>query len=657
MFSKGESMNITIFFKRVLFCFVVATAYKAQAAENDCCAVNLVQPFTFSSSLIRDFDVNTPGCIPAVTINTIGSLTYDSNCNLATIAEVTPSYIPLVVRSITQATCNAEVVIGLDQNLHVYPVANCVLGAEAQTIPYANQIGAMKTNNTCLAYVSAPPAGGPSITTYSITNCLLTVATSNLSLIPFLGASVFPRDLAFSPAASSCNFVVVPASLTSPVSPSFVVIPVNSDCTLGTPVPYNFGFGTPFAVALSPNGNNMAISYLNGNNPTIEIFSIAYGINCAITFTPIQSIAIPTGANFVEYSPDGSCLLATIFSGSIIYPINNQGLADTVNTHALPSGLVEAHYTPACNFLVTLTVNSNQLLVYDRQAPIITVTTQSPVVICQGDTLSLETSVTNDTGFTLQWFKGNVAVVGATMETLTINNAQPSDSGTYTLQATNGTCTVVSSPIEVTVKPLPTPTITSDKTNYCIGDTITLTASPTNGSSYIWNTPARGIMNTGASNVLILPNAQPADAGNYTVSVTVNGCTGTTTVSNLFTVSPCAPKLALVLCCPSRLSCNGQATFKVDIRNSGAFNANNVVVNITLPDCLTFVGAQAPGWTIMNAGQVITATLPVLSANALSSFEIIVQANNCKGKITTQASATADGVVTSTTATCTTCIK
>jgi len=105
-------------------------------------------------------------------------------------------------------------------------------------------------------------------------------------------------------------------------------------------------------------------------------------------------------------------------------------------------------------------------------------------------------------------------ISGATAQTLLVNG-----SGSYTVQASNGSCSGTSAATAVTVNPAPaTPVITaSGPTTFCSGGSVTLTA-PTGFASYSWS---NGSPISGATASTFVATA----SGNYTVTVT-NGSHG-----------------------------------------------------------------------------------------------------------------------------------
>jgi predicted outer membrane repeat protein len=160
-------------------------------------------------------------------------------------------------------------------------------------------------------------------------------------------------------------------------------------------------------------------------------------------------------------------------------------------------------YTPLngqCAQIVTRTIVVNQ-------SPTAAINQTGPFAACQGNAPTL-TSIVNNQG-TYQWYNNGVAIPGA------MNNSYiPAASGNITVGITQNGCLAISSPVAVTIHPLPaTPLIAvSGSVSTCSGSTATLSA-PSGYTSYLW---------TGGTTDSYLVASLP---GNYSVQVTdVNNC-------------------------------------------------------------------------------------------------------------------------------------
>ena len=120
--------------------------------------------------------------------------------------------------------------------------------------------------------------------------------------------------------------------------------------------------------------------------------------------------------------------------------------------------------------------------------------------ICEGES----TTLTANGGVSFAWSNGN-----------TSNSVNVSQSGVYTVTATNAEGCSATANVTVTVNPLPSVNI-SGNNSFCQGDNITLTA--TGANSYAWSNASTDAAITVSS------------AGTYTVTGTdANGCSNTAT--------------------------------------------------------------------------------------------------------------------------------
>jgi PKD repeat protein len=183
-------------------------------------------------------------------------------------------------------------------------------------------------------------------------------------------------------------------------------------------------------------------------------------------------------------------------------------------------------------YSVTVTANgctaTSSVNVIIGNAPTANATSNSPV--CSGTTISLSTNTVS--GATYSWTGPNAFTSSA--QSPSISNSTTAMSGTYTVTVNNG-CTVTSS-VNVTVNASPTATAGSNSP-ICSGATLNLTAVTVTGATYSWSGPG-GYTSTAQNPSLT--NATTAMSGIYTLSVTANGCTSTSTVNVTVNQTPTA---------------------------------------------------------------------------------------------------------------------
>lgn len=156
--------------------------------------------------------------------------------------------------------------------------------------------------------------------------------------------------------------------------------------------------------------------------------------------------------------------------------------------------------------------------------------------ICEGEDILLAT--TTVTGATYAWAGPNG--FSSTDQNPTINNAVAANAGTYSLIITANGCASAAGSTAVVINPPVSPT-PSNNGPLCEGETLNLTTDAVTGATYSWTGPNGFIANLQSPSI---GNITTAQAGDYFVSITVNGCAGipvaTTVVINPAPATPAA---------------------------------------------------------------------------------------------------------------------
>ncbi|OSZ79599.1 hypothetical protein CAP35_15520, partial [Chitinophagaceae bacterium IBVUCB1] len=146
-----------------------------------------------------------------------------------------------------------------------------------------------------------------------------------------------------------------------------------------------------------------------------------------------------------------------------------------------------------------------------------TVSSNSP--LCEPDTVRLFSN-TSTAGTTFSW-AGPLSFT-STLQNPKTGNSTTVHSGQYIVTMTTNQGCVSKDTTTVTVKPLPQKPVANNDTSLCTGATLNLSASTaTSGVSWSWTGP-NSFSSTSQS-----PNrtsVTTADAGNYIVTATLNGC-------------------------------------------------------------------------------------------------------------------------------------
>jgi hypothetical protein len=167
------------------------------------------------------------------------------------------------------------------------------------------------------------------------------------------------------------------------------------------------------------------------------------------------------------------------------------------------------------------------------QAPAIT---SQPVSTngCSGLTVSLSVAATGQDPLYYQWFLGAAPVTGGTNATLTINNLQAANEGSYTVVVSNAVSTITSDAATVTITGVGTTASAVASQTNCPGTTVNFstTAAGSGTLSYTWRKGGTIVQGPDGNNSFSIASVAPADAGQYSVSVS-GDCN---TISNSFTL-------------------------------------------------------------------------------------------------------------------------
>jgi gliding motility-associated-like protein len=168
---------------------------------------------------------------------------------------------------------------------------------------------------------------------------------------------------------------------------------------------------------------------------------------------------------------------------------------------------------------------------------------------CEGETIELDyTFPIPIPGLQFNWTGPNG--FSSSEEDPRITNAPATADGDYTLIVSVLGCSSQPAVTTVVVTPLP---IVNPETpiEICEGEPLNLSADGPAGTQYNWSGP-NGFSSTD-QNPTVTPSATPADAGDYFVSGTLNGCAGPDTLAEVSVFA--GPELDLVI--TSELSCAG----------------------------------------------------------------------------------------------------
>jgi hypothetical protein len=211
---------------------------------------------------------------------------------------------------------------------------------------------------------------------------------------------------------------------------------------------------------------------------------------------------------------------------------------------------------PAFSGSVTDTVAT---LAAGRPVPPVVINAPASLTNSPGTTATFTVTTSGTEPLSYQWLQNQVPLAnggrisGATANTLTISNLQLADAGNYTVVVTNAAGAVTSAVATLTVNGTPFITTQPASQSVIVGANVSLavTASGTAPLGYRWSFNGANLADGGqflgtASPVLSIANAQPPNAGGYSVVVSNVAGSATSAVATLAVTVPgsCVPPVS-----------------------------------------------------------------------------------------------------------------
>lgn len=282
--------------------------------------------------------------------------------------------------------------------------------------------------------------------------------------------------------------------------------------------PYQFLFnGGTLAGATNPTYN----ATLQGNYSVIAYSTLGCPDTSNIVNVQVVSNAL---ANISAVGSNTICQGDSVILSGYGIGLNYQWLN---NNTPIPGATTNNYVATASgNYAVILSFGgqcrdtSSVLPVVVNPVPNASISPNVPQTICQGQSVSF----TAGGGGTYQWYQNGIAIAGATGTTY---NA--TQTGSYSVVATQNGCTDSSPIVNVIVQPVTPASITAGgNTTFCQGGSVTLVGSGSGaaGQVYSWtllpNTPV------GNNNSLMV-----TQSGSYVFTLTSNGCPSTSPPTNV----------------------------------------------------------------------------------------------------------------------------
>lgn len=253
--------------------------------------------------------------------------------------------------------------------------------------------------------------------------------------------------------------------------------------------------------------------------------------NDSIVITVIQIPTITISATNDSVCIGSSVTLTAAGSGNYTWSPST-GLSATTGASVVATPTVSTTYFVTEGASGCL--GDTSILITAIAIPVVHVT-PSADTICNGTSTTL--TATGSSAYSWSPAIGLSGTVGATV------TASPTISTTYTVTETTSGCSGDTT-VPIIVIQVPTISVTPPSASICAGFSTTLTAS--GSTTYNWS-PATGLNTTSGSVV----TASPSTTTTYTVTETVSGCAGDTTVTvtvsaiPVVVINPSAPSICI----------------------------------------------------------------------------------------------------------------
>ena len=331
--------------------------------------------------------------------------------------------------------------------------------------------------------------------------------------------------------------ITPPSITTQPVSIS-VLVGSNVDFTVAAMggAPLSYQWKKDGANVIGANAATLSLTNLQSGDAgsyTVVVSNSADSVTSTPAILGVDTVAVaPTivtspVSQTVNLGGNASFSVAVSGTSPFTYQWQKDG-EDIVGATNGTLSLSNVQATDAGSYAVVVSnaagpVTSNTAALSVITPPSIIVPPASQTVSVGGD-VTFGVTATGTAPLSYQWKKNTVAIVGATATTLSLSNVQSTDAASYTVTITNAAGFATSAAAVLTVDPLPSgPIITTQPSSQfaTIGGTATFTVV-VNGTApftYQWHKDGTDIVGATAA-TLSLTNAQPADIGSYTVTIT-----------------------------------------------------------------------------------------------------------------------------------------
>ncbi|MDB6093094.1 MAG: hypothetical protein JWM32_656 [Verrucomicrobia bacterium] len=315
--------------------------------------------------------------------------------------------------------------------------------------------------------------------------------------------------------------------------------------------------GSPIAGAVASSFSIPSAQLGDAGNYSVTVSNSA---GAAISGTAVLTVTVAAVAPTITTQPQGvAVLIGAGASFSVVVngtsPLTYQWRLNTnpiAGANSATYSIASPQLSDAGSYTVTIsnsagTITSAAANLSVSAAPPSVVTQPVSISVLTGASATFSVVASGTAPLTYQWSKAGGAISGATGSSLVLSNVQASDAGNYTVTISNAGGSVTSAPATLAVTAsVIAPTISTQPHAVTViagsSASFSVLAGGTSPFTYQWSRNSAPI-NGATSATFAIASAQPADAGNY--AVTVSNSAGSAISANaLLTVTSVAVAIA-----------------------------------------------------------------------------------------------------------------
>ncbi|MES2140877.1 MAG: T9SS type A sorting domain-containing protein [Bacteroidota bacterium] len=362
----------------------------------------------------------------------------------------------------------------------------------------------------------------------------------------------------------------------------------------------NAGLAKEFTDVIQNQSTTLLLFDANGNIIKKSEYKLLGNANLnlppTVTVLSSSQTATITPSGPISFCAGGSVLLNANTGTGYTYQWKKDNIAISGATNASYTATASGSYSVAIT-VAGVTNTSSAIAITVSPLPVATLIPAGPTSFATGGSVVLNAST--GTGYTYQWKKDNVVIVGATAASYTASTA-----GSYHVVINQGICSAVSSAVVTTIVSNSAVISPAGPTTFCAGGSVTLNTNATPGNTYQWKKD--NVVISGANGSSYLATA----SGSYTVAITASGITNTS-AAVIITVSP-MPSATITPAGPISFAAGSSVTLNAPAGTGYLYQWKKDGVNISGATNLSYVATLAGSYQIkITQGTCIDWSSPV----------------------------------------------